>query len=215
MKTIIVSGGIIQRDFAVAYIKKEKPDYLIAVDRGMQFCYEAGFFPDYVMGDFDSVSQEVFAYYQKDARAEIVRFSPEKDDTDTEIAVKKAMELGSTSIVLLGALGGRMDHCFANIHVLKLALDKDIEAMIIDQQNYIRLLDRTYVIRKSDLYGIYVSFLPFTDVVNGMTLDGFKYPLKNYTMKKGISIGISNEVVEETATVALTSGILLMIQSKD
>lgn len=215
MKTIIITGGSLDYEFAAAYISKEEPDCLIAADLGMQFCYEKGILPDYVMGDFDSIKGEIVSWYRAQKQVQTIGFLPEKDDTDTEIAMKKAIALGSTSIALIGAMGGRMDHCLANIHLLKLALDQGIDACLVDRQNHIRLLDCGYQIEKKEQYGTYVSFLPFTDQVEGLTLKGFKYPLEEYTMKKGISIGVSNELSEDLCTVTLKKGILMMIQSKD
>ena len=215
MKIIIISGGSLDYEFAADYIQKEVPDCLIAADRGMKFCFEKGICPDYVLGDFDSIDPEIVSYYRQESQVQIIGYQPEKDDTDTEIAVKKAIELGCTKLILLGALGGRMDHCIANIHILKLALEQGVEAALADGQNYIQLLSDSCEIKKKDQYGTYISFLPFTDQVEGITLTGFKYPLHGYTMKKGWSIGISNEIVDEIARVMLTKGILLMIQSRD
>lgn len=215
MKTIVISGGYLDHDFAATYLLKEKPDCLIAADRGMQFCYEKDFCPDYVLGDFDSIDEGIVSYYRRQAQVQMIEYPPEKDDSDTEIAVKKAIELGSTSISVLGALGGRMDHCLANIHLLKMALDRNVEAHLLDRQNDIQLLASGCELEKEKQYGVYVSFLPFTDQVEGITLKGFKYPLEKYNMKKGISIGISNEIAEDRGCVTFDKGILMMIQSRD
>jgi len=215
MKTIIISGGSLDYDFAAEYVRKWQPDVLIAADKGMQFCYQYQFVPDYVMGDFDSVESSIRDYYQSHPDVEMVAFQPEKDDTDTEIAFLKAMEIGSDEVVILGAFGGRMDHCIANIQLLKLAVGKGIRASLADPQNSISLIDQKTVLRKEEQYGKYVSFLPFTDQVTGINLQGYKYPLEQYTMIKGPAIGVSNEMVEDECVVDLKDGILLMIQSKD
>lgn len=215
MRTIIISGGSLDYEFATSFLKKEKYDCLLAADRGMKLCYESGIKPDYVMGDFDSISREVVDFYGCLPDVQLIEFQPEKDDTDTEIAIRKAIELGSTQVIILGALGGRMDHCIANIHLLKMMLDEGIECHLLDEYNDICLVDADRQLRKEEQYGKYVSFLPFSDEVEGITLQGFKYPLNNFTMKKGTSLGVSNEIQEKVCQVSLTKGILLMIQSRD
>ena len=215
MKSIIISGGSLDHTFAAEYIRKYEPDLLIAAVRGMEFCYAHQICPDYIMGDFDSVDQMVEQYFRKESKTQVIEFQPEKDDTDTEIALLKAMDLGCTEIVILGAFGGRMDHCIANIHLLKLALDRKVKAYLVDAQNSITLIQEKTILKKSEQYGSYVSFLPFTESVAGVTLSGYKYPLNDYTMTKGTSLGVSNEILEEECFVDLKEGILLMIQSKD
>ena len=215
MKTVIISGGNLNVEFAASFLRKEQFDCLLAADRGMKFCYESGIMPDYVMGDFDSISGEIVEYYRGLEAVQLIEFQPEKDDTDTEIAIRKAMELGTSCLVILGALGGRMDHCIANIHLLKLVMDAGVECHLVDEQNDICLISAGCELKKDAQYGKYISFLPFTDQVEGITLEGFKYPLQNYTMKKGTSLGVSNEIQENIAKVSLKKGILLMIQSKD
>ncbi len=215
MKTVIISGGSLNYEFAASFLKKEKVDCLLAADKGMKLCYESGIRPDYVMGDFDSSSDSIVDYYRNMDGVQLIEFQPEKDDTDTEIAVQKAIELGSTEIVILGAFGGRMDHCIANIHLLKMVLEAGVECHLIDEQNDICLIDDSYELRKEEQYGKYVSFLPFTDEVEGITLKGFKYPVNNFMLKKGPSRGVSNEIQDEVGRVSLTKGILLMIQSRD
>ena len=215
MKTVIISGGSLNHEFATAFLKKEKPDYMLIADRGMQFCYEQGITPDYVMGDFDSSDAKIVSYYRNCEGVQIIEFQPEKDDTDMEIAIKKAIELGSDKILILGAFGGRMDHCLANIHLLKMTLDAGVETHLVDEQNDICLITGKCELEKESQYGKYVSFLPFTDRVTGITLQGFKYPLEDYTMDKGTSLGVSNEIQEDICRISFENGIMVMIQSRD
>lgn len=215
MKTIIISGGSLDHKFATVFLSKERQDCLLAADKGMEFCYEQKISPDYIMGDFDSADPKIVSHYNSSPEVELIRFQPEKDDTDMELAVRKAITLGSDKIYVLGALGGRMDHCIANIHLLKLAADAGVEMHLVDPQNDICLVQDRKIIKKEEQYGKYVSFLPFTDQVTGITLTGFKYPLAEYTMSRGTSIGVSNEIQEEMAEVTVKTGILIMIQSKD
>lgn len=215
MVTIIITGGHINDDFAEEFLREHSWDTLIAVDRGMEFCYRQKMEPDYIIGDYDSADREVVTYFREQSRAEIETYQSEKDATDTQIALEKALYLESDRIYILGALGGRMDHGLANIHLLNLALEVGTEAYLVDEHNMICLIDSPIIIRKEEQMGKYVSLLPFTDCVEGISLNGFKYPLDNYTMTKGSSIGVSNEIADEEARVTFDSGVLILIQSKD
>ncbi|MEE1197506.1 MAG: thiamine diphosphokinase [Lachnospiraceae bacterium] len=215
MVTIIITGGTLNEEFACQFLKEHPWDALIAADRGLKFCYEQKIQPDYIIGDYDSIEREIVTYYREQSHAEVETYHAEKDATDTQIALEKALYLESDTIYILGALGGRMDHGLANIQLLNLALEEGAEAYLADEHNMIRLIDRPETIRKEKQMGKYVSFLPFTDRVDGVTLQGFKYPLNDYTMVKGSSIGVSNEIEQEEASVTFDSGVLLMIQSRD
>lgn len=107
-----------------------------------------------------------------------------------------------------------MDHTFANVQILKEALDKNITCKIINENNEITLINKNTTWTQN-LHFKYISLIPFTDVVSGITLIGFKYPLQNATLKLGESIGISNEQLEDNATIRIKTGILLLIKSRD
>lgn len=216
MNTAIICGGVLEYAFIREFLIQTNVDCVIAADRGLQFCYTENLMPDYILGDYDSIRPEILDWFKSNAKVPMVTYPAEKDDTDTALAIEKALELESTAIYLLGALGGRMDHGLANIQMLKRILDAgDCKGYIADAQNLICLVDKEDEIKKSEQFGKYVSFLPFTDEVKGVTLEGFKYPLEEYCMKKGSSIGVSNEIVQDVCKVSVKEGILLMIQSRD
>lgn len=188
---------------------------IIAVDRGLEELYKLGIFPNHVVGDFDSVSTEVLQYYQNSPQVIFHQYNPEKDNTDTDIAIQLAIELKSSHITIIGALGKRMDHAISNIHILKYALEAKIPCQIIDAHNRIYLVNNNITIHKNNIYGKYISLIPLTTEIQGLTLKGFKYPLENASLSIGISLGVSNEIVEEIATIELEKGILIIIESKD
>lgn len=188
---------------------------IIAVDRGLEELYKLGIFPNHVVGDFDSVSTEVLQYYQNNPQVIFHQYNPEKDNTDTDIAIQLAIKLKSSHITIIGALGKRMDHAISNIHILKYALEAKIPCQIIDTHNRIYLVNDNITIHKNNIYGKYISLIPLTTEVQGLTLKGFKYPLENASLSIGISLGVSNEIVEEIATIELEKGILIIIESKD
>jgi len=122
--------------------------------------------------------------------------------------------LKSTDIIILGAIGTRIDHTIANMHILKEALDNNIECKIIDSRNEIQLINKRTILRLDEKYK-YVSLIPFTTKVKGVALKGFKYLLEDAVLEIGHSIGVSNEQIEEYAEIDLKEGILILIKSKD
>lgn len=214
MKTILVCGGEIEDSFALAVFDRIRPELIIGIDRGLEFCYKHKIVPHYILGDFDSISPEVLSYYEKQ-EIPVKRYRPEKDATDTRIGLELALKLGSTEILLLGATGGRLDHYMANLKSLFLPMEQGVRAWILDSQNAVTLLDRRTEIPKERQLGKYVSFFTMGDKVEGVTLTGFKYPLKDYTLVNSDEIGVSNEILEERAVIDFRSGVVLMIMSKD
>ena len=195
MNIVLICGGEIEDSFALSFLDRIKPEYIIGIDRGLEFCYKYNIVPQYILGDFDSISPEVLSYYEsRDIPLE--RYKPEKDATDTRIGLELALKLKSRKIFLLGATGG-------------------CQPWILDSQNAITLLDRGTKITKDQQFGKYISFFSMGDRVEGVTLKGFKYPLEDYTLLNSEEIGISNELEDETGEITFRSGVVLMIMSKD
>ncbi|MDO4306414.1 MAG: thiamine diphosphokinase [Eubacteriales bacterium] len=224
--TIIVSGGNIQKDFALDFLKENIRQAgrenlcLIGADRGMDFFMELSgkeeIRPDIAVGDFDSLSQEGKNYLETLAGVEICRLKPEKDDSDTQSAAVMAMGRGRREIAILGATGSRLDHVLANIGLLSLGRDKGTRIVLVDQCNYISLIESGTVLERGCQFGKYVSFFPVGGDVTGLTLRGFQYPLECYHLTASDSgLTVSNEIAEETAEVTYESGTLLMIMSRD
>lgn len=215
MKVAIVTGGSICKEFVEERLKSTSYDEIIAVDRGAEFFLESHFFPGYIVGDFDSIAPGILETLQQKHQTKIERHSSIKDETDTELAMRLAMSLGADYIEIYGATGTRMDHVLGNIQLLKMALDQWVHCHIIDENNRISMIRESMVIRKDQQYGEYVSLIPFTSCVKGLTLRGMKYPLNRYTLTCGLARGVSNEIVDAVAEIELEEGILLVIESKD
>ena len=220
--TVIVSGGMIQKDFALDFIRslkekrKEKPLTLVAVDRGMDFFRETGLVPDLVDGDFDSISHDGREYLNSLTDTEVVQLVPEKDDTDTQSAMNLAIKKGAKNILILGATGGRLDHFMGNLGLLTLGKENGVNVALADAQNYISLVESGTVLEKAEQFGKYVSFFPVAGGVDGLTLKGFKYPLNGFSLKATDSgLTVSNEIQEDQAEVIYEKGILMMIMSRD
>lgn len=215
MRILIISGGSIEREFADAYIESYQPEYTIVADGGMGYCKMSNLVPDCIVGDFDSVEKETLAYFHESPQIIWKQFCPKKDETDTELAMTTAFEHGATELHILGATGSRLDHVIGNIQLLHKALIRDIPAYIVDRNNRVCLIDQAKTIQKSKQYGKYISILPLTTTVEGITLKGFQYPLDKATLYSNNTLGISNEITEEEARIELEKGIAIVIESKD
>lgn len=215
MNCLIITGGNICLDLLNSYYNSNKQSLIIAVDKGLEALYKLNITPHHIVGDLDSVNQEILKNYENISHIEIHKYIPEKDYTDTDIALKLAISLNVSSIAVLGATGTRIDHLLANIHILTFALETKIPCHIIDTNNKIYLINNSISLNKNKVYGKYISLIPFTSSVEGLTLKGFKYPLDNYCLTIGKSLGVSNEIIEDTATVDLKLGTLIVVESKD
>ena len=211
MNTVIVTGGNINEEFIKEFFSNNKFNIIVAVDKGLEILNKLKIDPDFIIGDFDSVNESVLKEYNNKNTIELEK---EKDFTDTHMALKLAIEKKSTSITIIGAIGTRFDHTLANVHILKEALDNNIKAKIIDEKNEITLINNNTTIARNNRYK-YVSIIPLTTEITGITLKGFKYLLEDATLKIGQSIGISNEQIEEEATIKIEKGIAILFFSKD
>ena len=217
----IFSGGSIDAETAEAFMEREKNGggalYRIAADRGLVFCREHGILPDLILGDFDSAPSAELEYYRERIPERIRSFPPQKDETDTELAVRAAAEAGCREITVFGATGTRLDHVLGNIHLLKQASDRGIRMFLVDAHNRIRLLrgGETCAFLREELYGRYVSLIPFAGDAEGITLDGFAYSVQDFTLRAGSPRGVSNELAADRGTIRLGGGYLLVVESKD
>lgn len=215
MKTLIITGGTIEDSFAIPFIEKLHPDYILGVDRGLEFCQRAGIRPHHIIGDFDSLSPDVLAEYQK-TDIPIRTFNPIKDATDTCIALDHAIERGSSGIWTLGATGTRLDHFLCNLQTLKKAFSARIPAYIVDKHNLITIpVEQDFTLRREDQFGDNVSFFPLDEDIPSLTLRGFFYPLENHALRGIDGLGVSNRITADIASVSYRGGTLVMMQTKD
>lgn len=215
MRTAIVTGGTLNDDFFKLIFRKMTFDRVIAVDGGLECLHRNQMRPHMILGDFDTVKPEILAHYRNCQEIEVKEYKPEKDATDTEIAIEAALSFGSTQIVILGGTGTRLDHTFGNIHAMKLALDKQVPCVLMNENNQIELINKHTILKKTEQFGHYVSFIPLTECVRKVSLSGFKYPLHEARLTIGNCNGVSNEIVDDEADVYIEEGILIMFQSKD
>lgn len=214
-KGLIITGGTIDISFARDFIRERSYDRVIAVDAGLEVLCHLHLMPDEVVGDLDTVDAGLLGEYQNHPEIHFEVHQPEKDETDTELALLSAARAGCGEVDILGALGGRMDHAIGNIQLLYQFFQQGMEISIYDAQNRIYLIGGRRVFRKSELYGKYISFLPLTETVEGLTLRGFKYPLNRRTITLGTSLCISNELKKEEGILELDRGVLVCVESHD
>lgn len=200
-RCVIVAAGRIQSD---EIIKNNifYDDYIIAADAGYTALKRIGITPDLIVGDFDSSDTP-------ENEIDTIVLNPIKDCTDTEFAVEKAVEKGLSDILVIGGLGGRIDHSFANIVLVAEFKNKEVNVTLItDNQKIYALKNEIKSVVKSDSY---VSVFAFGGECT-VTFEGMFYPLKQYALSPYQVLGISNEIVDETAQITAESGILLVME---
>lgn len=213
MNVLIITGGKTNLKFLEEILNNSQFEFIIAVDKGLEILSKTNIIPDYIIGDFDSVNKKILSKYEN-MDIKITYLKPEKDFTDTHMALKQAIKLGAKSITIIGGIGTRIDHTLGNIHILKEALENNVYAELIDQNNKIILINQKTELTQNLRYK-YISIIPLTTEVIGITLKGFKYGLENATLKIGESIGISNEAIKRKLNIEIKQGIAILIYSKD
>lgn len=212
---LVLSGGPIDLTFAGEFLRERSFTKVIAVDAGLEAAKALGLIPDVIVGDFDTVKPEVLAEFRRLEHIVWDVHQPEKNETDTELALNRAAAFGCGEIAVLGATGGRVDHLLGNIHLLYPLMQRGIFAYLLDAQNKVYLLDSGRDFFAETVWGKYVSFLPLTPKVTGITLTGFRYPLKEKDIEIGTSLCISNELAEEEARLEFSDGVLVCVESHD
>ena len=214
-RTVVVSGGMLDEEFTLQILKSEETEYIVAADHGLEFLYKHGIKPDYIVGDFDSTSEEIVNYYKTETKVPIRQFNPVKDASDTEIALRLCLNMGRKNIVILGGTGTRIDHIWANVQSLKITKDAGAEACLMDAHNRIRLLDESSVIRKSEAFGSYFSVFPLDGEIIDFNITGAKYPLQLHTLMPFDSLCVSNEWEEEEVEITFPVGNVILMETRD
>ena len=181
-------------------------DYVICADAGYITAKKAQVNIDLVIGDFDSLKTVI-------TDIEIIKLPIEKDDTDTFYATKYAIEKGFKEILLLGCIGGRLDHTYANCSILKYLYDHKVKGTIKDENTEIFYSKEKIFIENKK--GKTLSLFPFGSENCTVTYSGFKYEVENYTINSNAPIGISNIITENKSYIDINSGgVLIMIYDK-
>ncbi len=198
MTVLIISGGDYARIGDLAY------DYVIACDRGYLHARKMGIRPDRIIGDFDSAPVP-----ENDIPAEI--HPVRKDDTDTMLAMKKALELDSEEIIIACAFGGRLDHTYANIQAGAYAAERGAAVRLCgaDTDAWI-IKDRTLAFSRRAGYSF--SVFSITDL-SSVSVTGAEYECTELLIRNTFPIGISNEWKSDRISVTGHSGIIMVMES--
>ncbi len=202
---IFAAGDEVDPAIVRSYIQPDT--FIITADAGYSACTRCGFSPNLLVGDFDSQAAPK-------TDTPTITLNPIKDDTDTADALQQAIKRGFRHIVLFGATGGRLDHTYANLDLCALAAGQGAELLIVDNHHKIFALKEETVTFDGDK-SKYVSVF----AVGGpcvLSLEGFFYLLKDYNLMPFCGLGVSNETVEEKATISIKQGTaLIFITDKD
>ncbi len=209
MRAVVFVNGDIA-DYAALARWLRKDDYLIAADGGARHMEILGLSPAVIVGDLDSIDPSLLLRMQEEG-ADVEQHPAAKDATDLELAIARAVRDGATEILLLGAVGGRLDQTTANLLILA-QKNWTVPLTIAEGDQLARVLRGRQSVTLSGLTGGYVSAVALSEEVTGVTYRGLEYPLENATLRLGSTRGVSNTMVSSPAQVSIESGILLVIQ---
>ena len=207
MKAFIYTGGTIFPDGITDHPKGE--DITIAADSGVKNAALLGVTPAFAVGDFDS-----FPETEIPRETEITAVPAEKDFTDTQFAVDLALSHEATEIVIVGGLGGRLDHTLSNLGILEKLYRMGVRAIFTDGNNRVRYIESTSELIPRSHYR-YLSILAVTDKVKGVSVEGGKYPLKNAKLSRINQFAVSNEIEKNCALISVKKGGIFIIESRD
>ncbi len=206
MKAFIYTGGRINKQNITEHPKSD--DICIAADSGYKNARALGERVDILLGDFDSIGEPL------PDGVKVITVPAEKDFTDTQLAVQTALDEGADEIVIVGGLGGRLDHTLANLGLLSKLWEMHVHAVATDGYNRVRYINGSSTLIAKSQYK-YVSVIPVDKKIKGVDIEGCKYPLKNATLMREDTLAVSNEVTGNCALIAVRKGACYVIESID
>ncbi|MDP4151854.1 MAG: thiamine diphosphokinase [Bacillota bacterium] len=205
-RCIIITSYIIGKIRDVIDIKND--DFIICADGGYELAEAENIVPNVLIGDFDSY----FGEMPDDIT--VIKVPAEKDDTDTLLCIKYGIEKGFSDFTIIGGIGGRFDHTYANLQTLAFLCEKKMQAYMTDSENIITMIEGSKItVNKTE--GCKLSLFSFSDKCTGVTSTGLKYPLSDFTLENTFPIGVSNEFTNDKAVISNKTGKLLIIISKE
>lgn len=202
-RCVIIGGADIGRyDRVRGYLRRD--DFYICCDSGLKHREGLGVVPDLIVGDFDS-------HENPHLDIETIVLPREKDDTDTVFAVKEALARGFEDFLLVGVIGGRLDHTLGNVFLLLMLDARGKTAMALDDLSELEIVSSRPV-KIEDRYP-YFSLLNISGTAQGITVQNAKYPLDGAEITCEYQYGVSNEVLPgKTAAVTVERGRLLLVR---
>ena len=197
-------------------LKKVRPlllpdDYIICADGGTRHALALNLKPDLVIGDMDSIQKNQWQKLQKSGIS-VELFSRDKNETDLELAITRAVEMNPEQIIIVAALGGRLDQTLGNITLLANPQLSAFDIRLDDGMEEIFLCrDQVQVHGRS---GDIVSLIPWQGDASGVTTKDLKWRLDQETLYPDRTRGISNEMTGDTASISIGSGLLLIVHRR-
>jgi thiamine pyrophosphokinase len=208
LHTVIVANGTLSNPQS-ARRKIEGAVRVIAANGGAQHCRDLQVVPDLVVGDLDSLTPEMVEALRASG-ARIERHPSHKDETDLEIAVRRALEDGAQQVIVLGAMGARWDQSIANLLLLAHP-DHAADIRLIDHRHELSIVRGGETRQLQGTPGDTVSLLPLAGDAAGIRTKGLEYPLKGDTLHFGSTRGVSNVLQNAEASVSLEHGLLACV----
>ncbi len=210
MNTIIVLNGEIL-DYALIKTYISNDDYIIVCDGGLKHCDGLDLVPDLILGDFDSIDRALLELFKD--KSDIIKYPKDKDFTDGELGVQKAIEIGNDVVIIGGfSYKGRIDHVFSNVFMMNAFNEKGIKSKMVSENSEVYYLTDELEMTSSKKY---VSLIPISDEVEVEKSLGLKYDLTKEVFVFGSSRSLSNESIEEKVYISLKKGKALVTVSND
>ena len=209
-RIIIFANGELP-DLEKARLLLQPDDYIICADGGIRHALALGLTPSLVIGDMDSIDKDQWQSLEKSG-VSIELFPHDKNETDLELALNRAIELIPKQLLIIGALGGRLDQMLGNIALLSDNRLADLNVRLDDGVEEIFFCrDQAQVHGRS---GDIVSLIPWGNPVHGVQTQDLKWPLRSETIYADKTRGMSNEMVNDVASIKISSGLLLIVHQR-
>ena len=206
MKAIVITPFLLHPIREITSVKDA--DLIICADSAYLKAQKENITPHAVIGDFDHEEQEEpQGNFQK-----LLRFSSIKDDTDTMLCVKYALNRGADEILIVGGVGGRLDHTFANLQTLAFIHEHGATGKISDGDHDIFLTSSSLLLKKG-IYD-YASIFAYDPVCKDISLKGFQYEGEHLELQSNFPLGVSNVITSDQAEIRVGEGRLLVILAK-
>ncbi len=209
MKAFIYTGGAIFPENITEHPKSD--DLRIAADSGYKNAKALGDRVDILLGDFDSLGEDISSLADK---IEKITVPAEKDETDTQLAVNLALSRGADEIVIIGGLDGRLDHTLSNLAILEAMSERGVHTVITNGQNRVRYINSTSTLIARGGFK-YLSLITLDKIAKGVSVEGCKYPLANAKLARGFQYAVSNEISGNCALISVKRGSVFVIESRD
>jgi thiamine pyrophosphokinase len=206
MRAYVFTGGEIYPQYIEE--RPEAGDLVISADAGYRNAVLMGVHTNILIGDFDSLG------HIPDDVDEVLQLPREKDDTDTQIAVKTAIERGADEVIIFGSTSGRFDHAMSTLAILEQYWENRLNIYIVNGQNRVRYIKNSGFIVVRSQYK-YFSLIAADEKVKGVSIEGAKYPLVNKTLFRNNQFAVSNEIVKNAALINVKKGGIFIIESRD